>query len=128
MWSAVVPLMCRERFTGFSRSVIHKLIALTGRHPFGRGNRQTGRRSGLEPRLAAIVRTLNDLSKPAAGLRRVYAVRIHGRTLNVIDLPSGKVRPTDVPFFAFSIGGKNKCALTGAYKYSYIAHIFVPSL
>src|SRR5215212_8839061 len=101
MWSAVVPLMGRERFTGFSRSVIHKLIALAHRHPFGRGNRKTRRRSRLEPRLAAVVGALNNLSKPAAGLRRVNAARIRGRTLNVIDLPSGKVRPTDIPFFAF---------------------------
>src|ERR1044072_5618190 len=103
MWRAVVPLMRRERFAALSASVVNKLIALTHRHSFGRGNRQAGGRTRLKPRLTAVVRALNDLSQPAAGLRCVNAVRIGGRTFDVIDLPSGKVRATDVPFFTFSI-------------------------
>src|SRR6476659_5948213 len=89
MWSAVIKLMRRERLPGFIRSVINKLIALTFRHSIRRGHRFARGRSGLEPRFAAVVRALNDLSKPAAGLRRVDAVRVHGRTLHVVNLPSG---------------------------------------
>src|SRR6266511_2419881 len=103
MCSAVIPLMRRERFAALSRSVVNKLITLTFWHPIRRGSRFAGGRSRLEPSLAAVVRALNDLSKPAAGLRRVNAVGIRGRTINVIDLPSGEVRATNVPLFTFSI-------------------------
>src|SRR5687768_6681787 len=95
--SAVIMLMRGKRFAGFLRRVVNKLIALAHRHAFGRQNRRAGWRSGLEPRLATVVRALNDLSKPAAGLRRVNAVRINRRTLHVIDLPSGEMGATNVP-------------------------------
>src|SRR5687767_15163225 len=103
MWSAVIKLMRRERFAGFFRGIVNKLVALTHRHSFGRQNWRAGGRSGLEPRLAAVVRALNDLSKPAAGLRRINAVRIHGRTFHVINLPAGEMWATNVPLFSFSI-------------------------
>src|SRR6185503_4510911 len=103
MWSAVIKLMGRERFAGFFRRVVNKFVALAHRHSIGRGSRRTGGRARLEPRFAAVVGTLNDLSKPATGLRRVNAVRIDVRTFNVINLPAGKVRPTDVPFVTFAI-------------------------
>src|SRR5687768_11804376 len=101
--SAVIMLMRGELFAGFLRRVVNKLIALAHRHAFGRHDRSAGWRSWLEPRLATVVRALNDLAKPAAGLRRVNAVRIHGRTLHVIDLPSGEMRATNVPLYSFSI-------------------------
>ena len=44
------------------------------------------------PGLAAVVGALNDLSEPAAGLRRIDAIGIDGRALQVIDLPPGEVR------------------------------------
>src|SRR5574338_1691990 len=103
VWSAVVKLVRRERFASFLGGVVNKLIALTHRHTFGRGGWGSGGRSGLEPRFAAVVGALNDLSKPAAGLRRVNAVRIHRRTFHMVDLPSGKMRTTNVPIFPFSI-------------------------
>src|SRR6185369_1437339 len=101
--SAVIKLVRGERLTGFLRRVVNKLVALTHRHTFGRGGRRAGGRSRLKPRLAAIVGALNDLTKPAAGLRRVNAVRIHSRTLHVVNLPAGEMRATDVPFLTFSI-------------------------
>src|ERR1044072_1464202 len=88
MRSSVVKLVRRERLTGFLRRVVNELIALAHRHPFGRGLRRPGGRSRLEPGLAAIVGALNDLTKPAAGLRRIDAVRVHGRTLHVVNLPT----------------------------------------
>src|SRR6266542_703737 len=100
---AVIPLMGSERFTGLSRSVVNKLVALALGRPFGRRSRLAGRRPWLEPRPAAVVGALNNLPEPTAGLRRVNAVPIRGRTFDVIDLPSGKMRTTYVPFFALSI-------------------------
>src|SRR6185503_18489859 len=125
-WSAVIKLMRRERFAGFIRRVINKLVALTLRHPIGRGHRFARGRSRLKPGLATVVRALNDLTKPAAGLRCIYAVRIHGRTFHVVNLPAGEVGATNVPFLTFSIRIQNERALPGAYEYSYIAHLFVP--
>src|SRR6185369_5421782 len=103
MWSAIIKLVRGERLAGFLRRVVNKFIALAHRHSFGRGRRRAGGRPRLEPRLAAVVRALNDLSKPAAGLRREEAVRVHTRTLHVVNLPSGEVRPTNVPLFTLSI-------------------------
>src|ERR1044072_2948635 len=103
MRSAVIKLMRRERFAGFIRGVVNKLIALALRHSLGRGRRFTGWRSRLEPRQAAVVGALNDLFEPAARLRRVNAVRIHRRTFEVINLPSGEVWATHIPLFTFSI-------------------------
>src|SRR5215213_1927940 len=116
MWSAVIKLMRRERLAGLIRSVVNKFIALTLRHSLRRGHRFARGRSRLKPRLAAVVGTLNDLSKPAACLRRVYAVRIHGRTFHVVNLPSGEVWATNIPFLTFSIRSQNERALTGAYE------------
>src|SRR5688572_10813721 len=78
MWSAIVKLMRGERFSGLFRSVVNKLIALAHRHSFGRHNRRAGRCSRLEPRLAAVVGALNDLSEPAARLRSVNAIWVRG--------------------------------------------------
>src|SRR6266850_273003 len=40
------------------------------------------------PRLAPVIRALDLLPKPAAGLRRIYPVRISGRALQMVDLPA----------------------------------------
>src|SRR5262249_16089189 len=66
--SAVIKLVRRELFSGFFGSIVNKLIALAFRHAVWRGCRLAGGRSRLKPRLAAVVRALNDLSKPATGL------------------------------------------------------------
>src|SRR6266498_396106 len=52
---AVVPLMGRERFAGFRRSIVDKLIAFAHGHALGCSRRFASRRAGLEPRLAAII-------------------------------------------------------------------------
>ena len=64
MRRAVVPLMRA------GHAVVHELVA------------------DRLPRLAAVVRPLNQLPEPAARLRRVEAVRIGRRSLEVIDLPA----------------------------------------
>ncbi len=51
----------------------------------------------LGPGLPAIIRALDDLPKPGARLRSVDPVRIHRRTLEVINFPAGKMRPVDLP-------------------------------
>src|SRR5258706_11367820 len=40
------------------------------------------------PGLAAIVRALDHLPEPSAALRRINTIRVRGRTLHVINLPT----------------------------------------
>src|SRR6478672_817315 len=44
------------------------------------------------PRLSAVVRALNQLARPTAGLRRVQSIGISGRSFHVVDLPASQVR------------------------------------
>ena len=77
------------------------------------------------PRLAAIVRPLDDLSEPTAGLRRIQPIRVSRRSLEMVDLPSSKVRPIDVPSFALGVRRQHERALPCANQYSYSAHPLV---
>ena len=49
------------------------------------------------PRLAAVVRSLNQLAEPAGALRRVEAVRIGGRAFEVVHLPAAEERAAARP-------------------------------
>src|SRR5208282_1077065 len=101
MLRAVVPLVRGELLAGCVRGVVDELVA--GRR--GRtGSGQFSRRcTGLMPGFAAVVGALDQLAKPAAGLRCVKAIRIGGRALQMINLPAGKVRTADLPPLALSI-------------------------
>src|SRR6267154_2315076 len=89
MLRAVVPLVGGERLAAFGRRIVSELIALALRRP-GRGW-FARRRSGLVPGFAPIVRALNNLPKPSAGLGRIQPIRIPGGSLEVIDLPARKM-------------------------------------
>ena len=78
MLCAVIPHVGGQRLAGFRGSVVSEFIALA----FGR-SRCLGvffarRRPWLGPSLAAVVGALNDLPKPAAGLRSIDAIRVGG--------------------------------------------------
>src|ERR1700738_3103160 len=68
MLRPVIKLVRGQWLAGFRRSVVHKFIALSFRHSLRRSS-LTRWRARLRPRLAAIIRALNDLPEPAAGLR-----------------------------------------------------------
>ena len=74
------------------------------------------------PSPAAIVRALDLLAKPAAGLRSVEAIGIDGRALQMVDLPAREVRAADFPLLAPAIGGEDEGALAGADEDSDAAH------
>src|SRR5450432_2983012 len=76
------------------------------------------------PRLPAVVRALDLLPEPAAGLRRIQPVRVNRRTLHVINFPTRKVRAADLPLLAFAIRDQDESALPRANQYSYSAHAF----
>src|SRR5438132_1796262 len=96
---AVVPQV-RARGT-----VVHELVA-----------------RGL-PRLAAVVRALDHLPEPAAGLRRVQPIRIIRRSLELIDLPAPEVGAADVPPFARSVRRQDERALACTDQDPYPAHL-----
>ena len=121
---AVVPLVSGEGFAGFGRSVVDEFVALARGHFAGHDRHFT---SGRLPRLAAVARALDDLPKPAAGLRRIEAIRVGGRALDVVDLPPRKVRAIDLPPFALAVRCQNERAFACAHQYSYAAHILLLS-
>src|SRR5262245_47701177 len=87
MLRAVVPLVGRERFSAARRNVVDEFVALALGHA-SRPRFLAFWRSRLKPGFAAVIGPLNDLAKPAAGLGGVDAIRIHTRSLDVVDLPA----------------------------------------
>ena len=122
MRRAVVPLVRGEGLAGFGRRVVDELVALALGHAFRGRGRFAGGCAGLVPRLAAVIGALNDLPEPAAGLRRVQPVRVSGRSLEVVDLPAGKVWPTHLPPFSLAVRRQDERALAGTHQDSYLAH------
>ena len=88
-------------------AVVHELVA----HRF--------------PGLAAVARSLNLLPEPAARLRRIKAVGIDGRSFQMVNLPAGEVRTSDVPVFTLAIRCHDERALPCSNKNAYPAHQFL---
>src|SRR5579872_6053690 len=80
------------------------------------------RRARLMPGFAAVIRALNDLSEPAAGLRGVDTIGISGGSLEVVNFPAGKMGTTDVPLLPLAIRSQNECTFARANQNSYAAH------
>src|SRR5450432_809441 len=78
------------------------------------------------PGLAAVAGALNQLPKPTAALRSVESIGIGGRTLEVENLPTGKMRAGNVPTLALAVGSQNECAFARAHQHSYAAHTRLP--
>src|SRR3982751_6713606 len=96
MLGAIIPLM-RTR-----DSVVNKLVALTFRHAI-RAFQLLGFASRRVTGSSTVIRALNDLAEPRARLRCVNAIRIDWRTFYVINFPTRKMRPADLPPFACAI-------------------------
>jgi hypothetical protein len=122
MRRAVVPLVRGERLAGLGRRVVDELVALALGHAFRGGGGLAGGRPGLVPRLAPVIGALDDLPEPAAGLGRIQPVRIHGRSLEVVDLPAGEVWPADFPPVSLGVRRQDECALACAHQDSNLAH------
>src|SRR6266566_9041679 len=96
MLRAVVPLVCARH------TIIDELVALGFRRAvvtfqFLRAA------PGRVPLFSAVIRALNDLAEPPAGLRCINSVRIDWRTFYVINFPARKMRTADFPSFARAI-------------------------
>src|SRR6267142_1043460 len=103
MRCAVIPPVGSDGLAGPWRGVVNELVAFSLGHAFRCGGRLARLGSRLLPRFAAIVGALNDLTEPAAGLRRVQPVWIGRRALEMIHLPARKVRAADIPVFALAV-------------------------
>src|SRR5437870_2873522 len=122
MLRAIVPLMRRERLARLRGGVIDELVAFALGHALGGRRRLPGRRAGLLPGFAAVVRTLDHLPKPTARLGGINAVGIGGRTLHVINLPTDEQRLGHGPLVALAVGTQDERSLPGANQDSYFAH------
>src|SRR6266436_9712463 len=116
MLGAVVPHVSGKWFAGFCGDVIHELVALA----FGRARLHgvlfARRRPRLYPGLAAVIGALNDLPEPAAGLRGIHTIRVHGRSLEVIDFPARKMRAADIPLFTLAVRRQDECAFACSHQ------------
>ena len=74
------------------------------------------------PGLAAIVRTLDELSEPAAALGGIQPIRISRRPLEVINLPASEMRPVHLPFLAFPVRFQRERAFARTDQHPYSAH------
>src|SRR5712691_8484469 len=95
MLRAVIPLVSAHL------ALINKLVALAFGHFAGSWRRLA---AGRRPSLAAVIGALDNLPKPAAGLRRVNAVRLDRRAFEVIHLPAREVRSADFPIPPLALG------------------------
>src|SRR5437763_11732960 len=85
MLSAVVPLVGRERFPRFRRSIVNEHVTFALRHPFRR-HQVLRLCAGRIPRFAAVIGTLNYLPEPGACLRLVDSVGISWRNFLILYL------------------------------------------
>src|SRR4029077_16256908 len=96
MLSAVIPLMCARD------TVVNEFVALAFRHSVGTFQFLRAAPWGV-PLFSAVIRALNDLAEPRAGLRCINSVRIDWRTFYMINFPARKMRTADFPSFAPAI-------------------------
>src|SRR5215213_887060 len=113
MLRAVVPLVCS------GNAFINEFVALAFRHSVRSRLQSAPRRL---PGPAAIIGTLDHLSEPGTALRGVDAIRVGGRTFQMIHFPAGKVRTVDVPFRARPIRAQDEGAFARAYQNPDPAH------
>ena len=78
------------------------------------------------PVLAAVVGALHHLAVPAGGLRRVQAIRVGRRALQVVHLPAREERALDVPVVARPVRGHDERSLTCPYEKPHLAHRSLP--
>src|SRR5206468_12119169 len=121
MLSAVIPLMCTRD------TVVNKFVALAFLHAVG--TFQFLRAApGRIPFFSAVIRALNDLAEPPAGLRGINSIRINWRTFYVVNFPACKMRAADFPSFARAVRCQNERTFSCTNQNSNLAHIFLLSI
>ncbi len=118
MLRAVVPLMCARN------TVINELVTLGFRRAI-RSFHFLRAAARCAPGFATIVRALNDLPKPATGLRGVDPIGVNHRTFHVINFPPREMRAADLPSFTRAIRSQNERAFFCADQNPDFAHCFL---
>src|SRR5579885_1924802 len=99
MLCTVVPLV-RRQWHALIRSVIDELVAL----PFRKSVRSSfNSPAWRRPGFAAVVGALDNLAEPAARLRYINPIRVNGRALHVVDLPSREMRTAYFPVLSLAV-------------------------
>src|SRR5260370_39841569 len=124
MLCAVVPLVGRKRLAGLGGNVIDELIAFTLGHPLRRLG-FFGWRPRLIPGFAAVIRSLDDLPEPAAGLRGVESIGVDGRTLQMVHLPAREMGTTNSQPLTSAARCEDERPLLGTHQNPYSAHRFL---
>ncbi len=78
------------------------------------------------PGLAAVVRALDQLPEPARALRRVHAIGIGRRSLEMEHLPAAEVGTAHVPVLALAVRRQHERTLARPDQHPYLAHPFAP--
>src|SRR5947208_2722247 len=120
MLCAVIPLMCP------GDSVVDKLVTFTFLHAIVTFQ-FLWTSSGRAPLFSAVIRALNDLAEPRAGLRCINSVWIDWRTFYVINFPARKMRTADFPSFARAIRRQDERSFSCTNQNSNFAHVFLLS-
>ena len=118
MLRAVVPLMCARK------TIVNELVTLGFWHAI-RILQFLRAAARCTPGFATVVRALNDLPKPVAGLRGVDQIGVNHRTFHVINLPPREMRTADLPSFTRAIRSQNERAFFCADQNSDFAHYFL---
>src|SRR6266446_751697 len=113
MLRAIIPLVSRERFPGFRRTVVNEVVTLALWHAV-RTFQLLGTAARCVPGFAAIIGTLNDLPKPSARLRCVNPIGIHRRTFHMVNFPTREMRAAELPPFTRAIRSQDERALSCA--------------
>src|SRR6478672_2481050 len=118
MLRAVVPLMCARD------TIVNELVTLGFCHPI-RTLQFLRAAARCAPGFATVIRALNDLTKPIAGLRGVDPIGVNHRAFHVINLPSREMRAADLPSFTRAIRSQNERAFFCADQNPDFAHCFL---
>src|SRR5258706_10045103 len=77
------------------------------------------------PRLAPVIRALDLLPKPAAGLRRIQPVGINAPAFHMVNLPTSNEWAADIPPLPFPIRRQDESALPRTHQHPYSAHLIL---
>src|SRR5882762_1500298 len=77
------------------------------------------------PRLAPVIRALDLLPKPAAGLRCIQPVGINGRAFQMVNFPASKERAADNPPLPLPIRRQDESTFPRTHQHPYSAHLIL---
>src|SRR5262245_30106182 len=74
------------------------------------------------PRCTTAVGALDQLPKPPGGLRRIQPIWVSRGSLEMVNLPAGKMRTADLPVRAVAVRGQDERTFACTNQDPYVAH------